>query len=244
MKELTFIDPRFESTVRDQLDIYDRPIFGSDVLKVGFLDCSNFTFRETADLPTLMLFRNLHTLHLEIAADDFSFLRAFPKLTELSICCVNQTFFDVRSLTHLDSLHDLFLCADPGYSIELRHLDALPTLKNLRDLSLHDVGSIDLAPLCEMPWLEYFSCCYAAEVKNIDAIGHLTDLKSLSLVDLAVDDLSFLDLLPDKMELTACGLEIKNGFERQRLTRFLEHDISEITVNGNEVLYEDRHYLI
>lgn len=201
MTELIFHDAHFESTVRELLNIFDRTVTDADALRLGFLDLSNFTFRNAADLPALMQFRNLHTLHLEFALDDFSFLRAFPRLTELSLTCTkSDTILDLHVLSHLHSLKELLIRGDAEVYIELPHLEALTALHNLRGLWLYDTCAVDLAPLRGMPWLESFDFGYSIGFQNIEAIGFLSNLKELHLIDIAVDDLSFLESLPADIE--------------------------------------------
>ena len=113
-------------------------------------------------------------------------------------------------------------------SIDYKNLEGLVGLNNLESLTLHEFGTVDLRPLRRMPWLKGVYCGYANEVYDIDAIAELCSLEALTLIDVEMDNLDFLDKFPESLVIGLCGLRVKQGIDRSKLSRFTEGDFDEI----------------
>ena len=74
-KEITFHHKEFETTVRHELLILDRPIYDTDLLNLIDLDCSMFKF-DDEDYETLMLCENLEFLCIESCALNLNFFHS------------------------------------------------------------------------------------------------------------------------------------------------------------------------
>ena len=240
MKNLIFHNEEFESEVRNELLIYDRPITEEDALLVYDLDCSNFTF-DIEDCETLCSFKNLDWLSINIGFEDFSFLQRLEFLEELSLEFYRKTF-DVSLLAPLKNLRSLFISGGDLSNFRFVNTDAFAKLTSLKDLTLHEFGYADLSFLKEMPYLEGFYCGYAIEVSNIDSIASLGNMDSLTLIDIDIKSLAFLDTLKDDMLLDLLGINVTEDYDIERLKRFREVDVSETIINGmavNMAKYEE-----
>ena len=76
-------------------------------------------------------------------------------------------------------------------------------------------------------------------VFNIEVVQTLKNLKTLTLIDFSVENLNFLDSFPDDIELELCGIEVKEGIDIEYLKRFINADISEITVGRKMIIGSD-----
>lgn len=232
---ITFHHPEFEEAVREELNIMDGPITEQDLLKVNSLECFNFDF-ETEDLETLKCCRNLRRLDFNNYTGVLDFFDSFPLLEELYIeTRGQQNCVDFQVFSKLHCLKKLWISGGPASDMDLTHLNALCLLKDLRLLHLHEFGKVDLLFLERMPWLEDFACRYGNEVKDAASIGALMNLSSLCLDGIEVDDLDFLDSLPDSMFLQMCGVEVHEGINPDKLRRFREVDVAEMTVGRKPV---------
>ena len=119
------------------------------------------------------------------------------------------------------------------------NLEALLPLEKLREMHLHEFGSVDLLPLASMPQLRELGLHYANKIHNIDVVGDLSQLEELRLTGLYVDSLAFLDRLPDHVRLEMCGIHVYDGVDPQKWKRFTEHDICEISVKDKSYEYID-----
>ena len=229
--ELTFYNKHFEQSVRNALDIYDRPITDEDAPKVFELDCTNFYF-DSEDYPVLTKFKKLKKLFINTRADELGFLRELPLIDELSLeTWSDENVVDFNSFSHLTDLEDLFVSGGDISNIDFINLDGICDLPKLNRLSLHEFGTVDLGFLRKMPQLENFMCGWANSVKDIDAIGAHSGLKSLYLVALYLDDLDFLDNLADDIEIELSSLSVKKGIDYGKLARFKNGDFDDIDEN-------------
>lgn len=170
-------------------------------------------------------FKNLKSLAIDTRADELDFLKKLPFLEELYIeAWSSDNTVDFLCFSHLEHLKKLCVSGGDISDIKLKNLDGLTALKTLEHLTLHEFGSVDLRPLRSMPWLKRLFCGYANEVFDIDAIASLVNLESLELVSVEMDDLSFLDALPDSIEIVLSALKVKQGIDRGKLSRFLAGD--------------------
>ena len=234
-KALVFHHPEFEEEVRQQLQIFDRPIDPSDAARVTQLDLSNFDFLAEDEL-LLENFCQVKSLAINTGSEDHSFLQWFPMLETLDMVCWNRcNAVDFRVFRHLKNLKWLFVSGGDISDIDFLNLDALTDLRSLRNLRLHEFGTVDLKPVEQMPWLSGLFCGYANEVRNAKAIGALKRLKELELIDIKVEDLGFLDTLPDDLALELCGVDVRKGFDPDQLRRFAEYDVCEMFVDGEEI---------
>lgn len=227
-KELIFYHPEFEQVVRHGLLISDRAITDEDALNVFDLDCSNFTF-DSRDYDALSAFKNLDCLTINTRANELGFLKNLPLLEELSLeTWGGNNSVDFHCFSHLVHLRELFVSGGTVSSIDYKNLEGLAGLKNLERLALHEFGAVDLRPLRRMPWLKELFCGYAKEVYDIDAIAELCNLEALTLIDVEMDNLGFLDKFPDSLIIELCGLRVKQGIDRSKLSRFTEGDFDEV----------------
>ena len=205
-----------------------------DVASVTFLDFSMIDF-EPEYLDALCLFHNLKSLAICIHAEDLSFLSSFPQFEDLDLVCWNKrNCVAFKYFACLKELSYLYVSGGDISSIAYWNLDALIELKHLRDLTLHEFGEVDLAPLAKMPWIESFFCGYADRVIHPEAIGQISGLKELELVDFEVDNLDFLDQLDRDLSLDLCAIRSKDIFRPEQLKRFRKVDISESSFADQE----------
>ena len=205
-----------------------------DIASVTFLDFSSNYF-DLHYLDTLCLFHNLKALAICIRTEDLSFLSSFPHLEELFLEYENETdYLDFKCFACLKELRHLYLYGGDISSRNYRNLGALTELKHLRELGLHEFGEVDLAPLADMPSLEWFFCGYADRIVHPEAIGRISGLKALELTDIEVDNLGFLDQLDSGLSLTLCGIRSKNVYREEQLNRFRKVDVSESSFADQE----------
>ncbi len=236
---LSFCHRGFEREVRKCLNAFDRDITEKEALSVTELDLTSFDF-EDEDIETLLLFSNLRSLSINIGEQDSFFWSHFPKLRDLYWCCWGSeidfhVFSSMKDLTHLT-------VSGGDYSdIEFKGLDSLIKLNHLEELILHELGTVDLAPLENMPRLKHFSLLYTDSAQNIETIGKLYWLESLTLRGLYIDNLNFLDSLPDHIALELCGIEIygQQKVDILKWKRFENRDICEISVKDQYWDYVD-----
>ena len=232
---LIFHHREFERDVRKKLNKPEGPVTPEDVFAFTELDCSNYTFDHN-DIETLKHFINLEKLFIEVRDADITFLGSFRNLKELDLTCISsKNPLDLSVLSELRDLEYLFVSGGDISNIDFINTNALTGLKKLTDLSFHEFGTVDLSFLNQMPWIEEFLCGYAYEVLNIESIGKLKKLESLTLIDIEVESLDFLDFLPSTMSLVLYSIEIQNGFDREKLKRFSEIDLDEITAKGERI---------
>lgn len=232
MKELHFYNKTFEKVVRNELQIHNRPITDEDVLLISKLDC-DFIFA-IEDCETLCAFKNLDWLDITISFEDMSFLGKLENLVELTIEFYKDDF-DFVYLSNLKKIKSLMVTGGAWSNFNFHNLNAISQLPLLRDLTLHEFGSVDLSALKEMQQLKGFYCGYAGQVKNVNAISYLINLESLILIDFVVDNLNFLDTLSDDLILELCAIEVLECVNIEKLKRFKEYELDEIIVNGKRL---------
>ncbi len=226
--DLIFYNFELEQAVRDELLIYDRPITTADALNVFNLDCSDFSF-DARDYEALKAFKNLVSLDINTRADELNFLNFLPLLEVLYLeTWSTDNYVDFNCFSNLKSLRTLTVSGGLYSDIQFRNLEGLKTLKNLKSLTLHEFGDVDLSPLREMPWLEDFCCCYGCCVENVSAISSIVNLKGLSLIDFEVDNLEFLDAFSDELVVELSAMRVKQGIDYSKLSRFTKGDFDDI----------------
>lgn len=237
--KLTFCHSEFEQEVRERLNVFDRDLTDADASLVRELDLTNFDFKDD-DIETLFLFSNLTSLSINIGQQDLYFWNHFSKLKVLYWCCWGFEI-DFAVFSNMKDLAYLMVSGGVYSSIKFNSLDSLIQLPRLEELLLHEFGSVDLAPLENMPQLKHFSLLYTDSVQNIEAVGKMYWLESLDLSGLYIDNLDFLDSLPEHVELELCGIEIYGRKEVDVLKwkRFKNRDICEIWVKDRYWEYID-----
>jgi len=233
---LKFHHHMFESEVRKQLSIFDRPISEEDAQTVKHLDLSGFQFLRE-DMAVLSAFSNLRSLNIEICHTTPEFWHTFTHMEELDVCVEED--FDFSNFKNMKQLSYLFVSGGDYSNVAYLNLDALIPLNKLRCLQLHECSCVDLLPLLSMPQLRELGVLYANEVRNIEIIGMLSQLENLCLIDLRIENLDFLDQLPDHVRIELCGLHVYNGVDPQKWKRFHEYDICEISVKDKFSHYID-----
>ena len=91
MQELQFYNKRFETVVRNALQIFDKPITAEDAQKAEQLSCWEFTF-DIEDCDTLSAFKNLTYLEINVGFEDLSFLENLTNLTHLYLDFYRSNF--------------------------------------------------------------------------------------------------------------------------------------------------------
>lgn len=234
MNELRFYKEDFEDEVRQALQIYDRPLTEKDALHIYGLDCSNFTFI-FEDCETLSMFKNLDRLDINIGFEDLSFLSKLQNLEVLSIEFYRDNF-DCAYLLPLKKLEIAFISGGDISDFIFHNFEALTKLPNLKDIGLHEFGTVDLSALKDMPHLKAFFCGWADTIYNIEAISNLVNLEHLRLIDVTIPNLDFMRPLPNKMSLELCGINILANVDLEELRRFKECDLDEIEIKGKRVI--------
>ena len=235
--ELLFHNSEFEKEVRKQLNIFNRAITDADALLVNELD---LTLDYDIDLPTLLHFKNLKSLTLEMGYHDDKLWENFPKLEDLCwITWGGKIDFSIFSCLH--NLKFLTVSGGDYSSIAFEKLEALIPLKKLEYLQLHEFGPVDLAPLGNVKQLKTLLVRYSDEVKNIEVIGTMAQLKTLCLNGLWIDNLDFLDTLPDELDIEMCGIHTfgTKTVDVSKWKRFKKRDICEIEVKDQYWEYID-----
>ena len=236
--ELLFYNSEFEHAVREQLQVFDRPITDADALLITDLDLID-PF-DDKDIETLSKFKNLHSLGLEMRNQDSTFWSCFPKLEELYWVTWNGPV-DFSVFSAMKNLTRLTVSGGDFSSIAFENLEALIPLKKLNYLELHEFGPVDLLPLESMKQLKSLAVRYSHEVKNIAVIGTMTQLEFLELDDLLLENFDFLNTLPDSVELEICGVRVSTykAVNVEKWKRFVKCDICEISAEDSPERYLD-----
>ena len=234
MKKLHFFNKEFERVVRNELQIFDRPITEEDALKAEKLNCGEFTFH-MEDSDTLSAFKNLTYLEINVGFEDLSFLKKLLNLTHLELGFYRSNF-DTNYLLPLKKLEILFVSGGDTSDFAFHNFESIAKLPLLNDLGLHEFGTVDLAVLKEMPYIKSFFCGWADKVCNIDAISYLVNLEHLCLIDVTLPNLEFTKTLPDEMSLELCGINILSDVDLSELRRFKECALDEIEIRGEGVI--------
>lgn len=233
-KEIVFKHDGFEYEVRNELNIFDRPVIDTDLKNITELDLTNFDFCD-CDNYILSLCENLESLAIDTCDENLDFLRPLTRLEKFDIVSFpHSNFFDFSHLEHLKKLNMLRVSGGDVSDIDFFNVDALTSLPNLKELHFHEFGGVDLSPLRQMKQLEFFFCGFADEVRNIDALKDLTNLSHLELIDIEVDNLDFLDNFPDDIEIELC-LNVCGNADFTKLKRFTNSDIYEMRLNGRYI---------
>ena len=222
--------------MRRALSITDRNIYPSDVLKISELDLSEMCF-DVRDCDVMCRFENLESLYINFGFEDISFLSSIKNLRVLNLESYCSTF-DFKYLSELKGLKELFVSGGDYSSMRMVNLEEISCIDGLEYLGLHEFGYVDLRPLKKMSQLKEFLCGWADEVINYDSISELKTLKNLMLIDLKLDDIDFLRNLPAEMCLELCGINFTKQIDTGIFDRFLEKDLSEITINNERVFFD------
>ena len=234
MKELQFYNKSFEKTVRKELQIFDRPITEADARKVKTLNCWEFTF-DIEDCDTLSAFSKLTCLEIVIGFEDLSFFKNLTSLTRLYINFFESNF-DICYLLPLKQLEILIVSGGDLSDFIFHNFERIAEFPNLKDIGLHEFGTVDLVVLKDMPYIKGFFCGWADKVYNIEAISNLVNLEYLGLYDVVIQNLNFMRSLPNEIHLELCGIRILDRVDLAELRRFKECILDEIEINGERVI--------
>ena len=158
-------------------------------------------------------------------------------MTELKIEFGGSSF-DFKCLSDLKILESLTVSGGDWSSMKLTNLESIAYINSLKDLVLHEFGYVDLRPLKKMQQLKNFYCGYADKVDNYDSIGSLVNLEELTLIDLQMDNIEFLKSLPNKMNLSLCGMDFTKEIDVSVFERFKRKEICEIIINNERVFFD------
>lgn len=226
--ELRFRDHGFESEIRRRLNKPDGPVFASDLATIEKLDLDHEDHIE--DIEYIRYCTGLKDLYISLSVehDDAGFIKGLTNLKYLSVDVVGDGDFDYGVFAGLRNLK----CLEIGYiwfsNVTHLNLSALKNLPRLNDLMITEAKYIDIAPVCEIPELEFFDFSFIGKVENVDAISRIPKLKELRMCDVSVDNLDFLNALDPSVEIDLCALDVKEPVSRKTIERFPKRDISEM----------------
>ncbi len=190
-QEVNFNDANLETAIRNQLGIYDRPIYISDLESITDLDLDNCNI---SDLTGLEYFNNLRFLNLSNnQITDLSSLTYFTDLTGLNAS--NNTIADITPLANLTQLVFLDLSGN-----QITQVDLLANLTNLGLLSIGVNPISDITPLSNLTNLNVLYL-FNMGISDITPIINLTNLTALKLNNNQITDLTPLMNLNNLMDL-------------------------------------------
>lgn len=202
VEEVHFVSAELETYIRDSLFIpRSEPVMTSDLWAVTRLELTP----DVTDYSDLRYFTSLGSLVIENSvADDFSFLRNMPALTELNLrnsLVSEETLSYIGSLSLLETL-DLSGCG-------ISNLASLSALSELTVLNLSENSISDVSHLSGLAYLRELNLADNA----ISSLESLAKLKKLTHLDITGNSISSIDALSQCVELKslkANGNSIQN----------------------------------
>lgn len=164
MYEVKIKHPIFETSVREQLGIFQRPLNKNDVQQIRELDLSCLLL-DAEDMETLGLFTKLHSLTLYCHTIPRA-LNNMSELEEVYLEFLGDTL-DLRMFPHLNNLRKLYLSGGALSGMNILHLEALSPMEKLQHLTLHEFGGVDLQALKKCPSLRPSSAAMPVQSKTL-----------------------------------------------------------------------------
>lgn len=234
MDTITFHNNGFETSVRKALGKMSGEITSDDLLNIREIIVE--WGADDEEIEILKKCHNLEILDIQTDKSNLEFLSSFTHLKELYLESADD--IDFNNLICLRELYRLCASGVLFSDIKFNNTEALELLPELKDLSLCDFGQCNLRFLRWLPDLKLFCCGWANEIFSADSIAYLKILEHLDLVDISVDNLDFLDELPDSLSLELCAVDVRDGFDSEKLQRFRELDVCEMLVGGKRINLE------
>ena len=182
-----FTDPNLEAAIREALDVFERPIYPSDLEGLTYLDAS---VRGISDLTGLEHCTDLTDLSLSYnQIDDVSPLVGLINLTRLWL--EGNQIIDVSPLANLTTLTELFLGRN-----QISDISALADLTNLTFLHLGKGRNqiSDISPIANLTKLTHLNLG-GNQISDISPLSSLTELTFLRIFENQISDLSALENL-------------------------------------------------
>jgi hypothetical protein len=226
--ELRFRDRWFELQVRRDLKKSEGPIYASELAAIEKLELDNEDHIE--DIEYIQYCTGLKDLYISLSVehDDAEFIKGLTNLEYLSVDAVGDGDFDYGVFAGMRNLKCLAIGYIWFWNVTHSNLSALKKLPRLNDLMITEAKYIDIAPVCEIPELEFFDFSFIGKVENVDAISRIPKLKELRMCDVSVDNLDFLNALDPSVEIDLCALDVKEPVSRKTIERFPKRDINEM----------------
>lgn len=237
-KEIRFKNRYFEAAIRKQINRNEGAVFDEDLKAVTDIYYEWDPWGDDTEL--LYELSGLKVLHVETNRIPL-FLKNMPNLEVLELTFWGSQVFDFKWVNYLEKLKSLCISGGDHSSINLINETAILNLHELKDIVLHEFGSVDLEFLKDLNQLTSFYCGYANDVLNIDTIAYLQNLKELTLIDIPVNDLEFLNAFDDNLEVELCALWLPEGFNEsklEKLKRFKHCDVCELKIGKKQILFE------
>lgn len=231
--DISFQNLKFEEEIRTILGISaDIEISEADLQKVNTLDCTNFNF-DNSDIDMLCKCSMLEVLAMSIGNVSLEFLSSFPHLKELDVeYWSSDNYVDFNWFRSLSELTYLRVSGGVISNMDMINLEGITNLLKLKEIHLHEFGTVDLKALSKMPWIEILYCGYANRVYSVESIALLPSLSKLTLIDFDIENQVFLEKLPVDLDLELCGINFLSDFDISKFSRYSDPDICEIEVGG------------
>ena len=237
-REIKFNNRFFEAEIRKNLNRSEGPVFDEDLKAIPAILYEWDPWGDDTEL--LYELSGLKELVVETNSIPL-FLKNMPNLEDLDVTFWGSREFDFKWVNYLKKLKSLCISGGDYSSINLINEKAILNLHELKDIVLHEFGSVDLEFLKDMKQLTSFYCGYANDVLNVDSIGHLQNLKELTLIDIPVNNLEFLNAFDDNLEVEMCALWLPEGFNESKLDnlkRFKYCDVCELKIGKKQIPFE------
>jgi hypothetical protein len=204
---VVFVDPNFETAIREKLNHFGKPIYRSQLLSIVELDLSS---RDISNLTGIEHFRNLEVLNLNNNnITEVSALKTLTTLRELDLGynqMINLRDANLDEIAHINlvSLNlDHNLIEDENRRIiRLSDISPLSEFLSLEALSLQDNTIDDWSPLIDLQNLKALNIA-ENKINNIEFLMDFTDLQSLNLRENDIQDIS---IIADMVDLTYLNL--------------------------------------
>ena len=212
-----FADPQLALVIRNNLEIWDGPLYLKDVEGITELDAFGMGIRRLEGIEALSSLSSLN-LH-DNFVEDVSPLADLENLTRLNLR--NNEIYDLDlinfdkilhlPLEELSLRHNVF-DLDDGRRIRLVDISMLGELSGLRVLELRDNHIADIGPLAGLEHLTYLDI-RENRFDDIEALRDLHSLEYLNLRENQIKDLSPLEGLTELVYLNIHTTQIETGWE-------------------------------
>ena len=223
-KVIDFPDENLEQAIMNQLGIYGRDVYESDMSKLEYLNI--YYDYEIEDLTGIEYAKNLYSL--SIYDSDLSNLEPLSTLTSLRYLDITDSqVTDLSPISGLTKLEGLWLQGNP-----IKDIQPLIGFDHLSTLALNDTEIADLSALLELDSLSWASVYRT----NIDLSADSEDMKVVEeLLDKGVDvEYEYHSLYIDYSSVTENSATIIWKYESD-VDRLSEYELS---INNSEETYK------